>query len=99
MEVEEPMVQPLDEDVYLLDSRLSIDDANEELQLGLPGEEYETIGGFVFGQLGRLPEVGEVVPFGPFDFIVDQTDGRRILKIRLVRTARPHEEPPSAAAA
>jgi putative hemolysin len=98
-DVEEPMVQPLDENVYLLDARLSIDDANEELQLGLPGEEYETIGGFVFGQLGRLPEAGEVVPFGPFDFVVDQTDGRRILKIRLVRTARPHEEPPSAAAA
>ena len=93
------MVQPLDENMYLLDARLSIDDANEELQLGLPGEEYETIGGFVFGQLGRLPGVGEVVQYGPFDFIVDQTDGRRILKIRLVRTDRPEQEPSPAAAA
>jgi putative hemolysin len=98
-DVEEPMVQPLDENAYLLDARLSIDDANEELQLGLPGEEYETIGGFVFGQLGRLPEAGEVLHHGPFDFIVDQTDGRRILKLRLVRTDRPEQEPPAAAAA
>jgi CBS domain containing-hemolysin-like protein len=98
-DVEEPMVQPLDENVYLLDARLSIDDANEELQLGLPGEEYETIGGFVFGELGRLPETGEVLHYGPYDFIVDQTDGRRILKIRLVRSDRPEEEPSSVAAA
>jgi CBS domain containing-hemolysin-like protein len=98
-DVEQPLVQPLDENVYLLDARLSIDDANEQLQLGLPGEEYETIGGFVFGQLGRLPEVGEVVHYGPLEFIVDQTDGRRISKIRLVRTDRPEHKPSSAAAA
>jgi putative hemolysin len=98
-DVEEPLVQPLDANEYLLDARLSIDDANEQLQLGLPGEEYETIGGFVFGQLGRLPEVGEVVHYGPLDFIVDQTDGRRISKIRLVRPDRPEQEPSSAAAA
>lgn len=97
-DVEEPMVQPLDENQYLLDARLSIDDANEQLHLGLPGEEYETVGGFVFGQLGRLPEVGEVVRFGRLDFIVDQADGRRISKIRLIRTDRPDEEPSSAAA-
>jgi len=98
-DVEEPMVQPLDDNAYLLDARLSIDDANEELELGLPGEEYETIGGFVFGEFGRLPEAGEALHYGPYDFIVDQTDGRRILKIRLVRTDRPQEEPSSVAAA
>jgi CBS domain containing-hemolysin-like protein len=97
-DVEEPLVQPLDDNEYLLDARLSIDDANEQLQLGLPGEEYETIAGFVFGQLGRLPEVGEVVHYGRLDFIVDQTDGRRISKIRLVRTDRPEQESPAAAA-
>ena len=92
------LLQPLDENEYLLDARLSIDVANEQLQLGLPGEEYETIGGFVFGQLGRLPEVGEVVHYGRLDFIVDQTDDRRIAKIRLVRPDRPEQESPAAAA-
>src|SRR5207237_6731723 len=92
-DVEEPLVQPLGENAYLLDARLSIDDANEQLGLGLPGEEYETIGGFVFGQLGRLPEVGEVMRYGSFDFIVQETDGGRISKIRLVRTDRPEQEP------
>jgi CBS domain containing-hemolysin-like protein len=98
-DVEEPMVQPLGENAYLLDARLPIDDANEQLGLSLPGEEYETIGGFVFGELGRLPEVGEVLQHGPLDFIVHETDGRRILKIRLVRTDRPEQEPSPAAAA
>ncbi len=97
-DVEEPLVQPLDENEYLLDARLSIDVANEQLQLGLPGEEYETIGGFVFGQLGRLPEVGEVVHYGQLDFIVDQTDDRRIAKIRLVRPDRPEQESSAAVA-
>jgi putative hemolysin len=97
-DVEEPLVQPLGENAYLLDARLSIDDANEQLGLGLPGEEYETIGGFVFGQLGRLPEVGEVLQYGSFDLIVQETDGGRIAKIRLVRTDRPQQEPSAAAA-
>jgi CBS domain containing-hemolysin-like protein len=93
------MVQPLGDHNYLLDARLSIDDANEQLQLDLPGEEYETIGGFVFGQLGRLPEVGEVVHHGDLDFIVYETDGRRILKIQMVRTDDPQQQPPTVAVA
>jgi putative hemolysin len=98
-DVEEPLVQPLGDNAYLLDARLSIDDANEQLDLALPGEEYETIGGFVFGQLGRLPEVGEVVKHGDLDFIVAETDGRRISKIQLVRNDNRREEPPSVAVA
>jgi putative hemolysin len=94
-DVEEPLVQPLGDGAYLLDARLSIDDANEQLELNLPEGDYETIGGFVFGQLGRLPEVGEVVRHGPLEFIVHETDGHRILKIHLFRAGRPEEEPPS----
>jgi putative hemolysin len=98
-DVEEPQVQPLGDHAYLLDARLSIDDANEQLDLALPGEEYETVGGFVFGQLGRLPEVGEVVRHGDLDFIIAETDGRRISKIQLVRNDNPQEEPPPVAVA
>ncbi len=98
-DVEEPLVQPLGANAYLLDARLNIDAANELLQLDLPGEEYETIGGFVFGRLGRLPKVDEVVRHDDLDFIVHETDGRRILKIRMVRSDRPEQEPPSVAAA
>jgi putative hemolysin len=94
-DVEEPLVQPLGANTYLLDARLSIDDANDQLQLDLPGEEYETIGGFVFGQLGRLPEVGEGVRHGNLEFVVQEADGRRIEKIRLVRHSEPEREPPS----
>jgi putative hemolysin len=85
-DVEEPPVQPLGDNAYLLDARLSIDDANEQLELSIPEGDYETIGGFVFGQLGRLPEVGEVVRYGVMEFIVHETDGHRIQKIHLVRT-------------
>jgi CBS domain containing-hemolysin-like protein len=92
-DVEEPLVQPLGDNAYLLDARLSIEDANEQLELSIPAGEYETIGGFVFGQLGRLPEVGEVVQFGPVEFIVHETDGHRIEKIHLVRTDRAEEAP------
>jgi putative hemolysin len=87
-DVEEPDVVVLNDRVSVLDARLPLEDVNDRLDLELPTEEYDTIGGFVFGLLGRLPAQGDVVSYGPLDFVVEQTDGHRIQKVRVVRTDR-----------
>ncbi len=65
----------------------SISEVNAELELTIPVEDYTTVGGFVFGLLGRLPVVGDRVSGGGAAFTVREMDGRRIrtLSIEVVR--------------
>ncbi|HEX4933993.1 MAG TPA: transporter associated domain-containing protein, partial [Gemmatimonadaceae bacterium] len=56
----------------------NISEVNAELGLTIPEEDYTTVGGFVFGLLGRLPVVGDRVSGGGAWFTVREMDGRRI---------------------
>jgi putative hemolysin len=88
---EDPMLLPLTPGVYRVDARMGIDDLNEHLDLDLPHDDFDTVGGFVFGHLGRQPKEGESVYYEDLEFVVEKTDGRRIDKIRLI--LRPEAEP------
>jgi len=55
-----------------------IGELNEHFGLTIPDEDYTTIGGYVFGVLGRLPIVGDRVIAGGAIFTVREMDGRRI---------------------
>jgi CBS domain containing-hemolysin-like protein len=67
----------------VVDARLNIDDLNEQLDARLPEDEFETIGGFVFGTLGKEPEVGDSVEFNGWRMTVQEKEGRRLRKIRI----------------
>jgi CBS domain containing-hemolysin-like protein len=56
----------------------NIGDLNEEYGLSVPDAEHSTIGGYVFGALGRLPHPGDVVVAGGASFVVRSMDNRRI---------------------
>jgi CBS domain containing-hemolysin-like protein len=56
----------------------AISEVNAELELSIPEDDYTTVGGFVFGLLGRLPVVGDRVVGGGASFTVRAMDGRRI---------------------
>jgi len=92
---EDPMLSPLGPGVWRIDARMAIDDLNEHLDLDLPHEDFDTVGGFVFGQLGRQLEEGESVHYEDLEFVVEKTDGRRVDKLRLIM--RPDDEPLPAA--
>ena len=87
---EDPMLLVLAPGLWRIDARMAIDDLNEHLDLDLPHEDFDTVGGFVFGQLGRQLEEGESVYYQDLEFIVEKTDGRRVDKLRLV--IRPDNE-------
>src|SRR3954464_5773827 len=73
-----------------LDGSQPISEFNTEYEATLDDTDYTTIGGYVFGQLGRLPRVGDRVTAGPFTFEVVEMDGRRVKTIRL-HVSRPEE--------
>ena len=89
-DVDEPTVHVLDAETTLFDGRVSLDDVNERLNMELPTDEADTIGGFVFGLLGHQAQAGERARFGDLEFAVEATDGRRITRVRLTR--RPASE-------
>lgn len=77
--------EELDEDVYLMDSRLSIAETNEILGIELPSKEFHTVGGFVTSHFRHLPQEGESIVDRGFRFTVIQATDRTIVKIRVER--------------
>ncbi len=78
-------VKKLDDDVYLVDSRLPLSEANELLGIELPAKESYTVGGLVMARLRHIPEEGEsILEFG-YRFTVEQATERAIQKVRIER--------------
>jgi putative hemolysin len=91
-DVEEPMVEVIDENTAIVDARAPIDEINEQMGLALPEEEFDTIGGFVFGMLGKQAQQGETIEFNSVDLVVEKTDGARIQKVKIIKVERPTPE-------
>jgi CBS domain containing-hemolysin-like protein len=81
-------VEQVDEDTVRIDGTFPIDDFNERFNVDLPLEDYHTIGGFVFGQLGRAPEPGDDVSYDGMRFDVLDVEGSRINRIAVTFEAR-----------
>jgi CBS domain containing-hemolysin-like protein len=88
-DVPEEPVEQIDEDSYRVDGMFSIDDFNERFGTDLPDEDFHTVGGFVFGQLGRAPERGDDVSHDGMRFDVLEVEGNRIEKIAVTFEERP----------
>src|SRR5919199_994672 len=69
-------VEQVDEHTIRIDGTFPIDDFNEQFRTELPMEDYHTIAGFVFGQLGRAPAVGDEVEHDGLRFDVEEVEGQ-----------------------
>ena len=87
----EPEFEPTPEGDVLIDGAVGLGEVNERFGLRLPEEEFDTLGGYVFGTLGRVPVVGDVVPApgvdGDMELRVEETEERRVTVVRLCQTA------------
>ncbi len=79
---------------YSVRALTRIEDFNEHFDAQLPDEDYDTVGGLVMAQLGRLPRRGDVVRFGDFEFRVTKADRRRVDTLQVQRA--PAQEQQSA---
>jgi CBS domain containing-hemolysin-like protein len=82
---EEPLVELLDDGGLRVDARLGVDDLNELLGAELPEEGWDTVGGLVFGTLGRVPVVGESIELDGITITVEHVQGRRVGKVHVAR--------------
>lgn len=86
-EYEEPEPDPIHRigpHVLEVDARVHIDEINEELGIELPeGDDYDTIGGFVFSTLGKIPVAGEELTFQNVRLCVIDAEQRRIIRLRI----------------
>jgi putative hemolysin len=82
---EEPQVEPAGDGRYRVNARLPVDELNELLELELPQEEWDTVGGLMMAALGHLPQQGEHVDFGGLRFTAERVQGRRIGKVLIER--------------
>jgi len=88
-DVPEQTIVQVDDDTWRLDGRFPIDEFNERFGTDLPEEDFHTVAGFVFGQLGRAPEPGDDVAFDGLRFDVLEVDGNRIEQIAVTFVERP----------
>ena len=86
---EEPTVEKVSEREVVVDGRVSIDDLNELLGLELEGEDYDTVGGYVYQHLGKKPVVGDEVQADGLEMRVLSVIGRRIKKVRVKKELPP----------
>jgi len=85
-EIEEQLFQQLGPYEYTFLGRISLDDLNEETGLHLATENADTLGGFMYGEMGHVPAVGEKVQTEGAIFTVQEVVGRRILKVHALLT-------------
>jgi magnesium and cobalt transporter len=71
-------IQRIEEGKYLVQALTAIDDFNESFETDFSDDEYDTIGGLVVAEFGRLPESGESVEIGGWNFVVTSADDRRL---------------------
>ena len=92
---EELTLQMIDDDAFIVQAQLNVEEVNELLDLDLPlSEEYQTLGGFVTYQLQKIPSQGEIFQYENLEFTVIDADGPRLdrIKIQILEVLEESEE-------
>lgn len=86
---EEREVDKIDEGTFVIKGYVSLDTVAELLETELPVEEYETLSGFLIGQLGRIPQADEKpeIEFNGLVFKVKEMEGKKIARVKVCRAS------------
>ena len=82
---DEPKLQKIDNNNYIVDGNYLLDDLDDELDLKLSNNNHDTIGGFVLHRLGEIPEENQqrTVKYENLTFLIISVKGNRVTKIKL----------------
>ena len=83
---EEEIIDKVDDNIYLVDGDVSLEDLDEELGIDLTSETSETIGGFLIDMLGEIPDendVGRIIEFENYQFKIMAIQDRRIERVKI----------------
>lgn len=84
--VQAPDIQKIDEDTYLLHGLIPLDDLNDELDLNLNVDEYDTLSGFLLGQIGHILDDGTItsIDFENLHFDILKVEDKHIETVQLI---------------
>jgi len=91
-DLEDRSFQKLDENTYIVDARIDLHEVNEKLEIEMPADEVESIGGLLAELLGRVPDPGDEVEYGGIKFTVLEADERKAIKVRIEVPGKSDEE-------
>ena len=83
----EEEIQQLSGDEAIVDGRVGIDEINERFDTALQKEDFDSVGGFIINELGRMPNTGDTVTVDGISMKVMSVAGRRIKKVRVTKVA------------
>jgi CBS domain containing-hemolysin-like protein len=81
---EQEDIQKLDDATYICDARINLEDLSNKLNIELPVEDFDTLGGFVFDLFGKIPAAQEKAVYQNHDFIIHGMDGHKINLVKII---------------
>lgn len=76
---------------YVIDASMNIADINDMMSLHIDDSEYDTLGGYIYTEMGHVPHVGEMLENPSFTLTVRSIEGRRIRKVHFLLKVKPLE--------
>jgi CBS domain containing-hemolysin-like protein len=89
----DPEIQRMPDGSFQFDGGVVLDDVLKLLNIRMDEHEEDTLGGYIFGLLGRQPAKGDQVEIGEYQFKILKTDGFRILRVLACPPAQPTDPP------
>ncbi len=78
-------VETIDHNTFQVDGGKRLDQTNDELEINLPTGDYETIAGFIFNELGRIPDEGDQLKYENITITVTEMKGVKIEKVLITK--------------
>ncbi|HEX2036003.1 MAG TPA: hemolysin family protein [Chloroflexota bacterium] len=97
-DAEEAPLQQISEHEVVVDALMTLDDVNDVLVIHLEADEVDTLGGYVYAKLGRVPQQGDEITGDGARLVVEEVEGNRVTKVRIIKlsdAAPPPESPES----
>lgn len=95
-DTEEQRLVPLKEGWLLVDGRLEIEELEEYLNIQVPKKNFESVGGFIFDLIGRVPKQGETIAYPGLEIKIETADDRKIEKVKIRKIPQGEETSPEA---
>ncbi|WP_458189213.1 hemolysin family protein [Haladaptatus sp. NG-WS-4] len=89
---QEQTIEKREDGIYAVDGGVPVQEVNDRLDTDFESEDVETIGGYVFSQLGRVPEVGDRIEREGYSLAVDDVENARIARL-IIQKGEPNQAP------
>jgi putative hemolysin len=73
------------DNIVIADAIISIDKINEILNIEIPENDFETLGGFIFDLLGRVPKKGEKIKYQNYQMVIERVVKNRIRRVKIIK--------------